>query len=100
MRWEIASTRDEAKASRLCEQGWEPFAVTSVRSNADSSRTDATHYFRRQAAVEPTKDAGWEPLAKALFEIERDPQIKDQAWFDFQGKAQRLVALMSQQPQN
>lgn len=36
----------------------------------------------------------WVPLAKALFEVERNPAIKDQAWFDFQGKAQRLVAIM------
>lgn len=39
-------------------------------------------------------DLDWAPLAKALFQVEHDPKIKDQAWFDFQGKAQRLIALM------
>lgn len=39
----------------------------------------------------------WAPLAKALFEIERNPDIKDQAWFDFQSKAQRIIAIMSEQ---
>lgn len=43
------------------------------------------------------KMSEWVALAKALFEVERDPRIKDQAWFDFQGKAQRLLAIMSQQ---
>lgn len=33
-------------------------------------------------------------LAKALFEIERNPKIKDQAWFDFEGKAQRIIDAM------
>lgn len=39
----------------------------------------------------------WAPLAKALFQIERDTAITDQAWFDFRGKAERLIAAMQNQ---
>lgn len=51
------------------------------------------------ASLDRSKDKmkaiGWVPLAKALFDTERDPAIKDQAWFDFQGKAQRILAAMN-----
>ena len=33
-------------------------------------------------------------LATALFKIERNPAVKDQAWFDFLGKADRMIAAM------
>lgn len=36
----------------------------------------------------------WQLLAKALFALEHNPAIKDQAWFDFQGKAERLLRMM------
>jgi hypothetical protein len=49
----------------------------------------ALHELRVKSAVERTQ------LAKALFEMERDPKIKDQAWFDFLSKADRIIALMS-----
>lgn len=40
----------------------------------------------------------WVMLAQALIKLERDPKGKDQAWFDFMGKAQRLLRLMAPEP--
>lgn len=33
-------------------------------------------------------------LATALFQVERNPAVKDQAWFDFLGKADLMIEAM------
>lgn len=54
----------------------------------------------RQALKDERAKLTWQVLAKALFAIDRNPAVADQAWFDFQGKAERLIAAIhDQQPE-
>lgn len=67
-------------------------SIWSLSADAETKRRD---WGDKEYARGLHDGRAWEPLAKALFEIERDPAIKDQAWFDFQGKAQRILAIIN-----
>lgn len=67
--------------------------ICEIQEIANYTRAQAVALWNRRAPML----AEWAPLAKALFQLERDPNIKDQAWFDFQGKAQRILAALNSQ---
>lgn len=86
--------RDETRRALIDDDTAKDRYIYGLEAKHHSALRDAeeTGYARGLA-----DGRAWEPLAKALFSVERNPDIKDQAWFDFQGKAQRIVAAMQAQ---
>ena len=92
-------TREEMRellAKVAEERGWPSTARNLREDNIFCGNVEIGNVYEAMRRVYSlTHKFDWEPLAKALFQIEHDPSIPDQAWFDFQGKAQRIIAALN-----
>ena len=99
----VIMTREEHRAAedRAFQRG---VARGRFEENHDRLNNPPERAVEKQDPASP--DAGGGPfsisraadraaLAKALFQIERNPNIKDQAWFDFYGKADLILAAIA-----
>lgn len=71
--------------------------LAGLREDATDTRPDCSSFPITVKPAAPQAQASWDwvPLAKALFDLERNPAIKDQAWFDFQSKAELIIRAMA-----
>lgn len=92
----VTFLRAAAQRTRECAANLNPCADTgdkvkaAIMERAAEWDACADEMLRLQALWED-----WGPLAKALFAVE-GKQTPDQAWFDYQNKAQRLIAAMKE----
>ena len=90
----IEFLREREKSCREYAAGINPCA--DAGDKIKSAVLERADQFKACAdALEAKAADDWVPLAKALFQIEHDPSITDQAWFDFQNKAQRILAIIN-----